>query len=344
MAGEPGPGPRPLRRRRGLVFAGIAAGLAIAGVVLLLGKAAGYAKLLDHLRSADPQWLGVAVAGEALAFAGYVVALRETFRFERGPDLGLRSSAHLVFAGLGAARLLAAGGAGGIAMSYWGLTKAGAGKHEAAARLLAANTLIFGFFGAATWIAALSLLGETPGRAPLHLVLPWLLAVPAFLAGVIWFRAPAWHHRLPGRAGHWASTVLVDAAAGFAVVRRLLSAPRTAGVTLSAAALYWAGDALCLWAGLLAFDVRLDPGRLILAYSTGYLFTLLPLPLGGVGGVDAAMAVTVAAVGVPLAAAILGVLAYRVVNFWLPTPLGIVAFTTTERLGRRLEARARVRS
>ena len=341
MPAEPALEPGRRRGRRGLILAGIAAGLAIAGVVLLLGKAAGYAKLLDHLRSANPQWLAVAIAGEALAFVGYVVALRETFRFERGPDLGLRASAHLVFAGLGAARLLATGGAGGIAMSYWGLTKAGTEKHEAAARLLAVNTLLFGFFGAATWIAALSLLGETPGRAPLHFVLPWLLAVPAFLAAVVWFRAPAWRHRLPGRAGRWISTVLVDAAAGFAVVRRLLSAPRAAGTTLTAAALYWAGDALCLWAGLLAFDVRLDAGRLVLAYSTGYLFTLLPLPLGGVGGVDAAMAVTVAAVGVPLAAAILGVLAYRVVNFWLPTPLGIIAFTTAERLGRRLESRSR---
>jgi uncharacterized membrane protein YbhN (UPF0104 family) len=97
---------------------------------------------------------------------------------------------------------------------------------------------------------------------------------------------------------------------------------------IGGAVLYWAGDILTLWAGLRAFDVHLEVIALVLGYATGYAVTMLPLPAGGVGGVDAAMTYALTLVGVPLGPALLGVFAYRFFNFWLPFVPGLLAGAT----------------
>jgi uncharacterized membrane protein YbhN (UPF0104 family) len=81
---------------------------------------------------------------------------------------------------------------------------------------------------------------------------------------------------------------------------------------------YWFGDVLTLYAGLRAFGAHVDIPSLVLAYSTGYVATAIPLPGGGAGGIDASVALSLTAVGVPFAPAVLGVLVYRGVSFWLP--------------------------
>jgi len=329
-----GSGPGGASRRR-LLLAGAAALLLIAGIAALLGKAAGYTRLLHELRSADPRWLLLAFAAEALCFAGYITALRAVTGFEAGPVVSVRDAAHLAFATLGAQRLFVGGGAGALALDYWALQKAGARKAEAAARVLALNLLLVAAVWAGTWLAALALTLAEPSRAPLHLTLPWLLAVPGLFGLVRLVRAPQPRHGL-GRPGAWLARSLTTVAASFTLVRRLVARPRRNALALAAAAVDWIGDAACLWAGLRAFGIAIDPGRLLLAYGTASLVALLPLPLGGIGTMEAVLAGTVRAVGVPLAPALLGVLAYRLFNYWLPTIPGIAAFIGLPRLGARL--------
>jgi hypothetical protein len=55
------------------------------------------------------------------------------------------------------------------------------------------------------------------------------------------------------------------------------------------------------------------------------LGNLLPLP-GGVGGVDAGMVGTFVAFGVPYGLALIAVLTYRLLAFWLPTIPGAIAY------------------
>lgn len=331
---EEEPGPYRVARRH-LFLGGVGAVLLLVGVALLLGKAAGYARLLHDLRAADPRWLLLALAGEAVCFAGYIVSLRAVTRFEGGPRLALGDAAHLAFATLGAGRLFVGGGAGALAIDYWALRRAGAPKDEAAARVVALSLLPLAAVWTGTWLAALTLTPAEPARAPLHLTLPWLVGVPAVFAAARFYRAPRWHGRLGrlgARLGRWPATLDV----GFSLVRRLVARPRANALALAAAALYWAGDAVCLWAGLRAFGVSIDPARLLLAYGTGSLASLLPLPFGGIGSADAAIAASVRAVGVPFAPALLGVLAYRLFSYWLPTVPGIAAFAALQPLGRRL--------
>lgn len=319
----------------------VAGTLVILGVVLLATKLAGYTKLLDSLRSANPGWLVLAPAGEALAFFGYVVAFRVTARVDGGPRLSAWLGTRLVFASLGATRMIAAAGAGGMGVLYWALRRTGLSRGEAIARVVGLNIVLFGVLGGLAWLAALSVaLGR--GDAPLALTLPWLIGVAvcsvlgfAVIRGRPVLSSPV--SSPPGRARR----LLFEAKRSLVFARRLMVPwPENAAI-LAGTVLYWAGDIVCLWAGLRAFDVWIGASALVLAYATGYIAIVLPLPTGGIGGVDAAMTLALIWVGVPFASALLAVFVYRFFNFVVPTLPGIAALGTLPLLRRELELHRR---
>jgi uncharacterized membrane protein YbhN (UPF0104 family) len=315
--------------------------LLVVGIVLLISKIAGYTGFVDRLRAAELGWLLLCPVGEAIAYAGYVMLLRALGAYGGGPRLGRWLALRTVFASLGATRMVAAAGAGGIAILYWAYRRAGCARHEAIVRVLGLDILAFAVFGAAIWLAALAVeLGR--GSAPTLMTLVWLVVIPVCVAGAIVlvaavgprepFAAPA-ESRL--RRG------LDDVAGGLVVVRRLVAHPVANRTAVAGAFLYWFGDIFCLWAGLRAFDVWIGASALVLAFATGYVAIALPLPTGGVGGVDAAMTLSLIWVGVPVSAALLGVFTYRFFSFLLPTLPGIAALSTLPLLGRELRAAAR---
>ena len=64
--------------------------------------------------------------------------------------------------------------------------------------------------------------------------------------------------------------------------------------------------------------------------------TSLPLPAGGAGGVEAGLAYSLNAVGVPLASALLATLVYRFFTLWLPIAIAAVALTQVDDLAEEL--------
>src|SRR5215212_1282547 len=81
--------------------------LAVAGVlavpaVLLVGKVASYASLVDAVRDADWRWVVVCVAGEVLAYTGYILAYRDLARVDGGPTLSYRLITRIVATSFGA--------------------------------------------------------------------------------------------------------------------------------------------------------------------------------------------------------------------------------------------------
>lgn len=52
----------------------------------------------------------------------------------------------------------------------------------------------------------------------------------------------------------------------------------------------------------------------------------IPITPGGLGVVEAVLTATLVGFGAPRGVAILGVISYRLVNFWLPIPLGAAAY------------------
>ena len=111
---------------------------------------------------------------------------------------------------------------------------------------------------------------------------------------------------------------LADAIGGVVFVRWLLVNARSQVRGLLGYPIYWIGQLTVVYAALRAFDVDLGLAPLVVAFTTGYVATALPLPAGGAGGIEASLALTLSAVGVPLESALLAAVTYRVVTFWLP--------------------------
>ena len=108
--------------------------------------------------------------------------------------------------------------------------------------------------------------------------------------------------------------------------------PRRLAAAVVLAALRYVLDAGCLWVFLAAYGHVLHPAELLLAYSLANLVALVPLTPGGLGLVEGVLVPMLVAFGAPDHAAVLGVLSWRLVQFWLPIPAGGLAYVSL-RLG-----------
>lgn len=329
----------------------LAAGVVLViGVVGLVGKAADFSRLLDALHTADWAWLALCAPGVIAGYCGYIAAYRDAARVDQGPELPLRVAGGVVAVGFGA--FVVGSAAGGLALNYWALHRAGVSRREAVQRVLGLNTMQWLALGVAASLAgAASLVGA--GRAPAAMSLAWLAAVPLCIAAAALLTSPRLAPRLtaqPRRPSRglrigtvlgWTRFLLreslADALGGVLYVRRLVSAPRRYPSGIFGYPVYWGGQLLCLYAGLRAFGVHIGLASLVLAFATGYVATSLPLPAGGTGGIEAAMTYALHAVGVPLAPALLGVLAYRLFTFWLPIVPAVALLPALRHLGDRLD-------
>ena len=65
---------------------------------------------------------------------------------------------------------------------------------------------------------------------------------------------------------------------------------------------------------------------MVQGFFVGMAANLIPSPAGGVGSVDAGMIAAFVLFDIPTAEVFAAVLTYRVIAFWLPIPLGIIAY------------------
>jgi uncharacterized membrane protein YbhN (UPF0104 family) len=341
--------------RRAVITLVVALFLA-AGAVGLVGKVADFDKLTTALRDADRTWFPVCLAGLVAAYVGYILGYREVARMHGGPRLPLWTVTRIVGIGFGANVLGSA--AGGLAVDFWALRRAGAGTHESARRVLGFNTLEWALLGTFAAVAAMLVLAGRGAGAPLAMTLPWIVCVPLCVAAAAWVSSPQRARRLtdlaatpkrsPGVA-QWFRWLLAkgkkglaDAIGGVVVVRHIVTHPRAHPAGVFGFALYWFGHLLTLYAALRAFtETSLVLAALVLAFATGYVATALPLPGGGSGGIEAALAFSLHGVGVPLAPALLSVLVYRFFTFWLPILPALALLPTVKQLNRELPQFAR---
>ena len=112
----------------------------------------------------------------------------------------------------------------------------------------------------------------------------------------------------------------------FAGMRRMTSHPGAFRRTFFYACGYWFFDLLCLYVTFLAFGYRIGVVYLVLGYIVAYAVgTLAPTP-GGLGAVEGLMIALFVGFGVPSAIAVAVVLVYRLINFWMPIPPGLVSY------------------
>lgn len=326
-------------RLLGLVLLALAVTVAI---VALIGQAAHYAHLIKLLKGADYRWLAVCAAGEIVAYGGFILAYQAMAQACGGPRLPIGTVARVVGLSFGAFSVATA--IGGLSVDFWALREAGESTRNASARIIALETLRWAILAVAASLAGvLILLGVGPGMSWVFCTVWPAVTVACFAAG-LWISAPRRAGRFIGRTGGPLRTGLAVAVSALVLIRRVVRSPGTVRQrALGGGALFWAGELVCAWAAIRAFGASAAVLPLLLGYTTGYVANGLPLPVGGAGGVDAALTGGFVAAGIPLSTALLGAVAFRVFSFWLPALIAIVSVASMHGLRSRLRQVARAR-
>jgi hypothetical protein len=109
-------------------------------------------------------------------------------------------------------------------------------------------------------------------------------------------------------------------------LRTLLDNPRVLVHAVIWAGANWLLDAASLWVFLAAFGKVVSPINLLVAYGLANVLAVVPITPSGLGVVEGVLLTTLVGFGVGKGIAIDGVLAWRLVNFWLPIPAGGLAY------------------
>ena len=297
----------------------------------VMAALAGWGKVTGQLHPRLSFWFAVAFAAELAAFVGYVFAYRSIAHIEDGPKIGWKKAATVVAVGFGA--FLAKGGG---ALDSKVLRGRGT-RREGEVRVLALDALEHAPLAPAACAAAIDLLAEGQRKPGLDFSIPWATLVPiGAVAAAIGVR---YRSRFLGESG-WRRH-LGQALEGIRLLFRLAAQLGTHWPAFAGASLYWAGDVACLWASLKPFGATPTLPAIVLAHAVGYVLTRRTLPFAGAGIVEVLMPLTLLAAGAPFAGAVLGVIAYRIFNLWLPL---LPAFAALPSVRRSVRLKLRITS
>jgi uncharacterized membrane protein YbhN (UPF0104 family) len=310
----------------------------VAFLYFVLPQISGVGKSVRRIGRGDPWWIAIAVVLEVCSFGGYVVLFRTVFVRERG-RIGWRESYLITMAGLAATRLFAAAGAGGVALTAWALRRSGMSPRIVASRMVAFMALLYVIYAVAVLLDGLGLgIGLLPGGGSVAITfLPAIVAAGllmaggavALLPGDIERRLGRWSSG-SGRSARWIARLVSAPALTAHGIRSAIELLRRRDPGLLGAPAWWGFDVAVLWSCFHAFGVAPPFTVILMSYFVGMLGNLLPLP-GGLGGVEGGMIGAFAVFGVEFNLAVLAVLTYRGIAFWLPTLPGALAYLQLRR-------------
>ena len=327
--------------KRKLLSGGLLFLLLIVGIYVLAPKLLGLDKALQRLDEGEWPWVAVAVGFNVGAFAAYVALFRGVLGGSREDvvrrRLDVRASYQITMAGLAATRIFSAAGAGGIAVTYWALRKAGMPRRRSACRMVAFLVLTYVPYLLALVVCGVLLrTGVLPGSNPVGgTIVP--AAVAGGLLGILLlialipqdlerrlhnFARGYRRARFVARIGAAPATLATGVRTAIAYVRH----PGRGALAVVGAIGFWAANIGVLWASFEAFGGHVPFGVLVQGFFVGMAANLIPSPAGGVGSVDAGMIAAFLLFDIPSEVVFPAVLCYRVIAFWLPIPPGIVAY------------------
>ena len=305
-------------------------------IYFLVPKLVGLGDALSRLDEADPLWIGVAIGFNVIAFGTYIALLKAVVG---GEALRLRwvETYEVNMAGVAATLLFSAGGAGGIALTYWALRKAGMRRRDVARRMVAFITLHYAFYPIALIVFGVLLrTGVLNGKDSVELTIVQAgIAGIVLVLGVLIALIP---RDLDRRLSHFAhgeraesflqsaAKVPETLAEGFRFAIGLFAHPSRGGLAVLGAAGFWAASIGVLWASFQAFGVDVPIAVVVQGFFLGMVANLFPLAPAGVGAVDAGMIGAFVLFGIPEETVFPAILIFRLVAFWLPIPPGVVAF------------------
>jgi uncharacterized protein (TIRG00374 family) len=320
--------------RRGLV---LLVSLAVLDY-LVLPQIAGTRRALDLLHDIRPWWVALGVALEAMSLVCYSLLTRSLLPGRR-PHFGwlIRSD----ITALGVSHVLPGGSATSTALRFRLLHDGGAPAEDAAVGLAVEAVGSTLALVAVFWLA---LVASIPfvGFNPLYLTAAVVGAVLIGAAGFGILRlsqqeAPGTsllRLLIPHLPNRFRSRVSRAVERGSDQLRLLLSSRSGLRGSARWATGNWAFDAASLWVFLAAYGHRMNPGELLVAYGLANLLATLPISPGGLGVIEGVLIPSLVGFGTPSAVAVLGVISWRLFEFWAPIPVAGICYLSLRIQGR----------
>ena len=278
-----------------------------------------------------PEWVVAAIGFEAASFVAIWQLLRVALHVD---DWFVVATSQLAGNALG--RIVPGGMATAGALQYRMLTRVGVAGGSVASGITASSALSFATLLALPVLAVPAILAGAPVDRGLLQSL-WVGLAAFVLLVAVGVAAFAFHTPLHavGRTIEWLLNRTVRRRSHMSglperllserdAIRRILGARWRAAMMASVGR--WLLDYLALIAALWAVGANPRPSLVLLAYVAASFLGMIPLTPGGLGFVEAGLTGTLALAGVAAGPAVLATLAYRLVSFWLPIPLGGAAW------------------
>ena len=317
-----------IKRAIMLIVAGVA-------IYLLVPRLGGISRDAAALRHANLWLVLLGIAAEALSLAAYVTLYRGLLRAEHAQVPWLAAGRGVMAAFL-ISHVLPGGAATGTVMNVRTMEREGVSARRTGLALVLVVIL------SDIALALIFLVGVVYSLAKQHIpagyvaVAVVVLPIGATLVGVVFLLA--FRRELGARAVHWIGRVLhrfihridpdeLARTAGEAAdeARAALSGKRFLGA-MGLALANWLLDIAVLYLFFLALRHHQHFGALLVAYAVANVAAAIPITPAGLGFVEATLIAVSVAFGAPRQIAVVAVLGYRLVNFWLPLPVGLAAY------------------
>ncbi len=293
-----------------------------------------------RLRDVEPWWFAVVVALVVGSMASLWWLTRLALQHRASADepwstvsWGTAASAHL--AGNAAGKIVPGGPATAGVVQARLLIQSGQPATAVASAITAMGLLTTGILLMLPILTIPALLiGPPPARQlELGLVVSLIVAVVMValsIAILVWTPFVIAIGRLAGRVLHLVKhDVTADSASAALVTARdrvaaSFTGRRTRAVFAAAGNRMF--DYAALVAALAALGAHARPSEVMMAYAVAQALALIPLTPGGLGFVESGLTTLLVLVGVTADQAVVSTLLYRLIAFWLPIPLGALAW------------------
>ena len=296
----------------------------------------------DRLAQLNPLWILLAVGLEIASLLCYTVLTRVTLPPE--PRLSLFTIFRVQLSTKAVGNLVPGGSAAGGTLGYSLFTTAGVAPTAAGFTLATVglgSAVVLNLILWITLLISIPMNGFRPAYVTAAIVGVLLLALAAGLVYLliegtalaervlraIFRKLPYVEEETAARFVHQTADRIQDLAQQPELVRR--------GVLWATA--NWLLDAACLWVLLHAFGYTMNPINLIVAYGVIGVVASIPITPGGLGVVETALPALLVTFGAPFQAATFAVLSWRLIQFWMPIPVGGLSYASLKLgpLGRR---------
>jgi uncharacterized protein (TIRG00374 family) len=301
---------------------------------LVVPELVGASKDLYLLGRLDAAWLAAGVILEGLSLFCYGL-LTQALLPPGSHNPGLSRLFRIDLAAAAIAHVIPAGTLGSAGIGYRLFTADGIRGHDAAVMMATKGLGSTVVLNVLLW---LSLVVSIPlaGFHPIYVTVAIIGAVLMLAIGALAFgfirgarRASRILHaigdRIPGLSGDRLERAVLEAADSLKAMGR---DRRTLVMSLTWASLNWILDAASLWCFVAAFGHLVNPVELFAAWGIANVAGALPVTPAGLGVVDSVAPLLLVSFGVTRSVATLGVLGWRLVNFWLPIPAGAIAYAS----------------